>query len=511
MQSNRQRALQFAYAGLVCLVLALTWIARSPLHQMPLERDEGAYALIATRWLAGDVPYRDLFDHKPPFVYLVYALAHLLPGDAVSSIRVLATLYLLAGALALLALGLRLFDRWTALAAMTIFLAYGSSLRFQGITFNTEAIMLLPAILAGLFFVRAIQDRRHVPLVLSGFCVGLAILAKPVGGLLVPALGLALLAMPLPWRYRFVGSGLLLVGLLLAALPFGIYFWSQEALGAARAALVDYNRLYLQETAAHIDWRRLWRIWQTMLVLAVPALLGLLCIFTRRAWRTPAHVALVLWGLALLATTVLSLRPYQHYYLAALPACALWSATLIATLARLVSRPPRRGSSATVSTQGMLVRGGVSLALLVGLIAPAAREVWSMRALSPDEQVIALYGDDGLNFFAQSAEVSHYLAERTAPDDPIFVWASEPQIYYLAQRQPATRFIYDYPLAALPAARAEALALLERRLPPFIITYYCVRPLDSDRFFRDNGYRLLANIGGFDIFAREGEEAPRGC
>jgi hypothetical protein len=62
-----------AHAGwlLAALVLAaLAWWLRAPLHALPLERDEGAYAIIATRMMAGDVLYRELFDHKPTLVTL---------------------------------------------------------------------------------------------------------------------------------------------------------------------------------------------------------------------------------------------------------------------------------------------------------------------------------------------------------------------------------------------------------------------------------------------------------
>src|ERR671922_2576087 len=84
--SQPRRRIQGLYLPLVVCMLALAWWLRGPLHHLPLERDEGAYAVIATRWLAGDVPYRDLFDHKPPLIYVIYALARLVPADPVGAI-----------------------------------------------------------------------------------------------------------------------------------------------------------------------------------------------------------------------------------------------------------------------------------------------------------------------------------------------------------------------------------------------------------------------------------------
>jgi hypothetical protein len=42
-------------------------------------------------------------------------------------------------------------------------------------------------------------------------------------------------------------------------------------------------------------------------------------------------------------------------------------------------------------------------------------------------------------------EVAAWVKGQTAPDDSILVWGFEPAIYWLAQRKPATRFIYDVP------------------------------------------------------------------
>ena len=56
-------------------VLALALALRAPVASLAFERDEGEYAYAAQRWIAGDVPYRDFFDQKPPGVFAFYAAA----------------------------------------------------------------------------------------------------------------------------------------------------------------------------------------------------------------------------------------------------------------------------------------------------------------------------------------------------------------------------------------------------------------------------------------------------
>ena len=60
---------------LLLLGLVAGTVLRTPLLDLPLERDEGAYAVVATEMLRGAVPYRDVWDHKPPGVYVAYAAA----------------------------------------------------------------------------------------------------------------------------------------------------------------------------------------------------------------------------------------------------------------------------------------------------------------------------------------------------------------------------------------------------------------------------------------------------
>lgn len=534
------------------LLLGVAWRLREPLHGLPLERDEGAYATIAVRWLAGDALYRDLFDHKPPLVYAVFALGQRLPGGPIHRVRELATLYLLASGLAVLVLSWRLYGRVAALAALALFLAYGSSLRFQGLLFNSEAVLVLPATIGCLLAAEGLRARRLLPLGLAGACVGLAIAAKPVGGLLLLPLALAALlsarrATPERWRSgpsesragRVAAAlAVALGGALLPLLAFALLLWRQGALPAAYQALIVYNRLYAAESLAQgWDPLFLWRIWAPMLALALPALAGLAWALARRDWREPAHVVATLWSLALLATALLSLRAYPHYYMAAVPLLSAWAGAGIALLA---GGPARRHEKLTLARDGrrkmkdraysssfiplpssepstsllrrfleqMRVRSiaiVAALAVLAGLLAIPIVEIWPLRGQTPYEQIGSLYGNEGYAYFGHAEQVARYVTKRVPRGEPIFVWAAEPEIYYLAGRRPATRFVYDYPVERLPGGRDELLEALRAAPPRLIVTYHDVRPMGFHPFMPEHGYELRATIGGYDIYERNAD------
>ena len=71
-----------ALAGLCALIFFL----RLHTYDEPLERDITIYAVIAHEMLDGKALYSDLWDHKPPAIYVTYAAAELIAGYGRDSI-----------------------------------------------------------------------------------------------------------------------------------------------------------------------------------------------------------------------------------------------------------------------------------------------------------------------------------------------------------------------------------------------------------------------------------------
>jgi len=64
-------------------------LARFHTYDEPFERDLMTYAVMAHEMLAGRELYSDLWDIKPPGIYLTYAAAELIAGYGPSSIYLL--------------------------------------------------------------------------------------------------------------------------------------------------------------------------------------------------------------------------------------------------------------------------------------------------------------------------------------------------------------------------------------------------------------------------------------
>ena len=57
--------------GWLAAILVVSLAARAPSLKIPLDQDSAVYSYAAERWLEGGLPYRDAWDHKAPFLYLI--------------------------------------------------------------------------------------------------------------------------------------------------------------------------------------------------------------------------------------------------------------------------------------------------------------------------------------------------------------------------------------------------------------------------------------------------------
>ena len=123
--------------------------------------------------------------------------------------------------------------------------------------------------------------------------------------------------------------------------------------------------------------------------------------------------------------------------------------------------------------------------------------------------------------------VARELRSRTRSGAPIFVWGFEPVIYWLADRPPASRFIYNVPQRTSwerERARYELLVDLHTRPPAAIVVQrndvfgaVTGNDLDSHRELPnfpelqaivDGRYDPVATIEDFDIYLRRPQRPP---
>ncbi len=473
-------------------ILLLGLLLRLPGMALPLERDEGAYAYIAYNWLHGGLPYRDAFDHKPPLIYLLFIPPLLTGMSPTTAIRAWATLLFLTSLVLVYLIGRRVWDRWSALLAALIFAVAGSAFDLQGLVLNTDQALVLPALVALWAAIRLVETDRLTFAVGLGAALAAAVLIKPVAVALVV---LPLLACPRGVR----GASRLLAGVVLGvalvALPLAAYFWMRGGLPDLIFGVLTYNRLYAAEARDQWQLGALVDMFAPFVPLLLAALGGVALLVvprgtiplsSRRAgWLVAGSAA------ALLLAAVGSLRPFVHYYYPSLPCLALLAAPSLRWL-----------WTEAVGTTAVQQLAGRLAPVLLGalLIGPFGAQNAALLGSSAEEQAVRLYGDGGKYYFAPAPTVAEYIQAHTAPDDYIYIFAAEPQVYLLAQRPSASRYIYDYPLMLLPGAATELHQELLAHPPKLVITYYGVRPtaLSANPYLAS--LTKLTEIGGFEIY-----------
>jgi 4-amino-4-deoxy-L-arabinose transferase-like glycosyltransferase len=167
--------------ALLVLVL-LAWILFRPVAGCEVGTDSGIFAAVGSHLLAGKVLYRDVWDHKPPVVYLVNEAALRLGGRSILSVRVVEQL--LAMACALLCYGILkrgLKHRAVAFGGTLIFLFMfhrADLLENGNLTEEYATPMVLGGILAVLFARSADGRRAVIPSGIAGALFSLAAWTK---------------------------------------------------------------------------------------------------------------------------------------------------------------------------------------------------------------------------------------------------------------------------------------------------------------------------------------------
>jgi 4-amino-4-deoxy-L-arabinose transferase-like glycosyltransferase len=236
--------MRFAFAGWLAAA-ALACALRAPVADLPFERDEGEYAYIAQRWLAGDVPYRDAFDQKPPGVFLFYAAAIELAGETPAAVRWGAQLATIAALGALVWIGARFFSPAVGVAAAFAGALFAADPGWLGNAVNTEQVALAPLSFGALCALVAGTRRRLAFSLAVGVLGGMALLLKPVTAPIVAfEIATAALLARRPIAHGIAAA----LGIAAVLAPVALYFAAHGAWQPFLDAVVWNNLAYAGDT-----------------------------------------------------------------------------------------------------------------------------------------------------------------------------------------------------------------------------------------------------------------------
>ncbi len=500
----------------------LSLALRIPFFRIPMLADEGGYAYATRGWVNGTGElYGDLWISRPQGIFFVYAGIFDLFGTGTTAFRFAAWIAVALTLIAVWGFARMCATPLAANLAALVFAVTSSLPNLEGYTANAEMFMGLPAALAALWLLRVRRTGwSRWQLAGVGLMIGTAIALKPSAAVMIPValLFIVMIDGAAPAREHVkrmlwlgggiiaVGAGLLLHGWTLGWSDF-FYATISYRLSAQSAATVGLE--YNLEAMGRLAWRASALIGVVAVLLVFRYRLEIMKAFRRirggfkPAWprwnqrgrnladplqflarpRDDGKLLLRLWMIGSLAGASIGGDWWSHYLIQVVAPLSIWMGWTIALVWPTLARPAR--SVLATATVGLLV-------------AP----FWVLVHGSPANMAEAMFSHPG---YPAQDQVAAYLRERTEPGTPIYVAFDQASIYYLADRPPAYRHLYDQELRGIPSSYSDLISIIQSAdRPEYIVSTRQPGPFaDASRaFWQEVGqyYEVVERIDGVPIY-----------
>lgn len=483
-------------------VLVIIFLLRLPsLFEPYWYGDEGIYLILGQTMQRGAVLYRDIWDNKPPLLYMIYALHPTLLWAKVS-----ATLFVLATVFIIYKLAQKLISQAKPQFPLLVAFITGVLLSLpllEGTIANAELYFVLPITLAAYLLLTNTQGLPLKYLLLIGTLFTSAFLLKVPAVFDFLGMFLTLSLTQLLENDRFDLRRILRLVweqtkfYLPVILPFTLivgtvtaYFYSQRALSDFLTASFSQNASYVAVGSGPLS-----KLSNPLFLKALILLfwLGLATYFFRTKRIGRELLFLSFWFAFSLYGALLSNRPYLHYLLQIVPAGTVLFFYLLVNLRRYL----------------LFFGSYILLLIIIGRMFTGAfaldtvayyknflnyvyeRETWTEYVNNFDPRT------------ANSYAIGNYLASRTESSDPIFVWGDASFVYVLSNRPAATKFIQAHHLSTIdPKNYNLIINRLEKYQPKFIIVSRPIRfPFPALEDFLETNYRF--NTAFLDLYVYE--------
>jgi 4-amino-4-deoxy-L-arabinose transferase-like glycosyltransferase len=454
------------------ILLSLVFLVRLPSLFEPFwYGDEAIYAVIGQKILRGGLMYVDIFDHKTPGIYYLTALTLGVLGQTIWSLHFLLTLWVLVTLVVFYLLAKKLFDQRVAKIATIVFALFTSIPIIEGNIFNSEILMVLPISL-GLIF--GLNKRFFT----AGIFFSLAFLLKFPGIFDLGAffVFVSLSATRKNLRDTIANLIRLTAGFIVPVGLTTLFFVFKGAFGEFLFSSLLFNFSYTNYGNKLILAGL--TINNGLIMLKALPLLALVIYFF---WKLYLHLVkkkqaknpvsnlelVILWLAFAYYGAVFGGRPYPHYLIQALPAFSLILALAIAG-------------------QFKKLTWGIAIATVVLTIALGFKLGGSKPTYYPNffrYVTNQIKPDDYLNSFDSRTALNYSLASfltgceqtattctaRTTKTDNIYIWGNSPVIYFLAQRDPTSKYITAFHVAGNQAFKKEVLESIKGKRPEYIL------------------------------------------
>lgn len=473
-----ERVEHLRYGGYPLLgVLAVSLLWRLPSWwDPPWVNDEGTYFAVAQAMAHGYRLYADVWENKPPGLYLLYIAVYHLFGVSLLAVRLLSTLAVAVIVILTFCLACRVAGRIASLtAALLCGLLFGVPF-LEGTTGNAE--VFLAALTASAAYLVVVRKCTAT----AGAVVGIACLFKSVAVFDSIALLIWLVAQHQRgvWRYAAAGSGVIAATLVVTAFQ-----------GILPAMLTDafwYDLAYVgQGNGGNLPW---------LLIIKVVAL----AIGSYRLRRAPFPY---IWLLYAAAGVLLSGRFFGHYLLQAVTPLCL-------TLATVRDWPPVPAKRILWALP-LVIAAGAALSALGGYALQASGHASILAERLQYYSNFTRYALGTESYCVYRGQLDDHVnrnllvagAVRRTPYGTLLVWGNAPWIYVLSERLPATPYTSALRMPEIPGEVASLRRSIRDGRPVAVVV---VQPADPSLGMAAvdlvRRYRRAWSYGGAVVYVR---------
>jgi len=507
-------------------ILILVLVAASPILTYPMGRDQGMYANIGRIILYGKTPYVDMWDIKPPPIYYIYAVGIKLFGTTTLAIRAIDLTLIPVGMLGLYLLGSRIAHRRLGLLSALIYAVFYFNEDFQNLTQSDSlvTVLLIWAAYAAFLAAESQSNTRRSLLYafITGAISGLILWFKQYYAFFVLALVLNQIMshfkFPSPHgegdlggevKSLFKESLAFAIGGLLTGGTLLLYFWSKgmisemlivaEGTAAYNAQGYDFGA-FIANMGNYLYFR--WLTWHVLLILTALWIIFAIAQFIKNRLSSPPrhngegdlggevkHWRLIIfWLIGTLAFALIQAKGFDTHWIPMLPAMALLAADALDTIIQFIvnhisnaqplsnETPPRHMERGL----GSEVKNNLAIALyivsVIGLLGITSMTTWgrAWAYLTGQETEVEYWDEFQANDLKpeQSLEVANFLRERVLPGNSLFIWGFRPEVYFMTELWPATRYQAQFPLVApwYPQEwKQNNVDILWAAMPPYVL------------------------------------------
>ena len=426
---------------LIFFIVLVCVLRISTFFQSVIDWDESVYLLMSKSILDGNLPYIQVWDHKPPGIYLLFSLSQIVFGQSVISIRILTCIFVSISCLFLYKSGnvINPHNNQNGLLAGILYAFF--SLKNGGLSANTELFFTFFNILAFyLIFITLFSSNKELifhkfRFFIIGLVMGISLHIK----YLVIFDFIAIFLIVISYYYLKSSNrklmGLtkivlcLLTGSFIPFLLFMLYFLKSGYLNEYIYANFIANKIYSAETQFSIRYFS-----EVILGQSVQNHPLWLCLFLtpfylyflvpRKSEESYKFYVLLIWFFMAFIGTCVTKKFYPHYFLQVLPPLCLISSYMVITLLDTSNLKPIR----------------LDFALILIFLLPLLLS--SSKPLKASMQFISKkYVQNSVHWQDTPTLVSKYIKSRIREDDYIYIADYQPIIYYLTNSKIPTKYV----------------------------------------------------------------------